>query len=397
MAEVVQLFTPIQKGDELSSGRMRAFQAARASEDMVGERGVDVAGEFRLHARTLHSGQPFEVRIGQSVGEVRGVAFSRQPMLNKRHGVTASFAGGNEAEMMLVPTVGGFVGTMRFPDGRQVAVQPRDRVGGVHIAREIHALGEEECQMREVAQLQADLAQRERDGVTWGNVPIRRVVDVLYVYTPETVAAANNSHEAKARLSVEKMNRALRNTPFNAMLNLRGVRVLSGVISPEMDPDGVLNAVTRSEQVSRWKEETRADVVQVVSFWNESSRGIADLYPGEYSGVTPGGQDGDSDVHEFGHMVFGLLHNKENAGNLVPRHPAAYGWRNPGVIRCVMSYASGRGEPRGLWFANATIGRGNAEAHAIPAMEQTVEIVAGRRIHTNVQNVYTTHLPIVAR
>ncbi|GIW59795.1 MAG: hypothetical protein KatS3mg087_0861 [Patescibacteria group bacterium] len=43
---------------------------------------------------------------------------------------------------------------------------------------------------------------------------------------------------------------------------------------------GVLNAVTRSEQVSRWKEETRADVVQVVSFWNESSRGIADLYPG---------------------------------------------------------------------------------------------------------------------
>ncbi|GIW59797.1 MAG: hypothetical protein KatS3mg087_0863 [Patescibacteria group bacterium] len=54
------------------------------------------------------------------------------------------------------------------------------------------------------------------------------------------------------------------------------------------------------------------------------------------------------------------------------------------------------GEPRGLWFANATIGRGNAEAHAIPAMEQTVEIVAGRRIHTNVQNVHTTHLPIVA-
>ncbi|GIW59796.1 MAG: hypothetical protein KatS3mg087_0862 [Patescibacteria group bacterium] len=28
---------------------------------------------------------------------------------------------------------------------------------------------------------------------------------------------------------------------------------------------------------------------------------------GEYSGVTPGGQDGDSDVYEFGHMVFGLF------------------------------------------------------------------------------------------
>jgi hypothetical protein len=396
MAEV-QLFTPVQKGDEHSSGRMRAFQAARTSEDMVGERGVDVAGEFRLHARTLHSGKPFEVKLGDSKGEVRGVAFSRQPMLGKRHGVTAEFEGSDAAEMMLVPTVGGFVGTMRFPDGKQFAVQPRDRVGGVHIAREIHALGEEECQTREVTQLQADLAQRERDGVTWGNMPIRRVVDVLYVYTPETVAAANNGHESKARLSVEKMNRALQNTPFGAMLNLRGVRVLSGVITSGMNADDVLNEVSRNEQVSRWKEETRADVVQVVSFWNESSRGIADLYPGEYSGVTPGGQDGDSDVHEFGHMIFGLLHNKENAGNLRPRHPSAYGWRNPGVERCVMSYASGRGEPRRLWFANATLGRGNAEAHALPAMEQTIEIVAGRRIHTNVQQVFVTHLPLIAR
>jgi len=173
-------------------------------------------------------------------------------------------------------------------------------------------------------------------------------VDVLLVFSPGTTTQLGGTAQALtfAESAVDLSNLAFTNSQMLTRFRLAGVRFTARADSG--DPFEDLPWLTGDAEVAAWRNETRADLVSMISEFGgscglgyvmSSPPGVG-FAPSAFQVSARGCAVGNlSFPHEHGHNM-GFQHNPEDGLGATPAFPYAFGHYVSGSYRTVMSYAT---------------------------------------------------------